>query len=64
MKFDPCGSRTRCYGIFEVYRERFEETWTFFEGSLQEVGKLDAGMTKAVMKRELKQEEEEEKAVR
>ncbi|KAF8954494.1 hypothetical protein BDZ97DRAFT_1707665 [Flammula alnicola] len=47
------------FGIFEVYRKRFEETRAFFEGRFEEVGKLGAEMIKAVMESEVRREEEE-----
>ncbi|KAF9474430.1 NAD(P)-binding protein [Pholiota conissans] len=49
------------FGSFNVYRKRFEETATFFEGRFQEAGKLGAEMIKAVMESEVKREEEEAK---
>ncbi|KAF9473252.1 hypothetical protein BDN70DRAFT_886043 [Pholiota conissans] len=47
------------FGSFGVYRKRFEETASFFEGRFQEVGKLGAEMIKAIMESEAKREEEE-----
>ncbi|KAE9400592.1 putative TYR1-prephenate dehydrogenase [Gymnopus androsaceus JB14] len=41
------------FGSFEVYRRRFEETRTFFEGRFEEAGKLGSEMIKAVMESEV-----------
>jgi len=47
------------FGIFEMYRKRFEQTRSFFQGRFEEVGKLGADMIKAVMESEVRCEEEE-----
>jgi prephenate dehydrogenase (NADP+) len=41
------------FGIFEVYRKRFEETRQFFESRFEEAGKLGSDMIKEVMKSEV-----------
>ncbi|KAF5361304.1 hypothetical protein D9758_010285 [Tetrapyrgos nigripes] len=41
------------FGIFEVYRKRFEETREFFEGRFEEAGRLGSDMIKEVMKSEI-----------
>ncbi|KAF5326814.1 hypothetical protein D9619_004459 [Psilocybe cf. subviscida] len=45
------------FGIFEVYRKRFQETRSFFEGRFAEANKLGAEMIKVVMENEVKREE-------
>ncbi|GLB40074.1 putative prephenate dehydrogenase [Lyophyllum shimeji] len=44
------------FGSFELYRRRFEETRTFFEGRFEEAGKLGSEMIKAIMETEIKRE--------
>ncbi|KAF8811025.1 hypothetical protein BYT27DRAFT_6470937 [Phlegmacium glaucopus] len=46
------------FGIFEVYRRRFEETRKFFEGRFEEAGIVGSEMIKAVMESELRREGE------
>jgi len=48
------------FGIFEVYRRRFEETRKFFEGRFEEAGIVGSEMIKAVMESELRREGEDE----
>jgi len=47
------------FGSFDLYRRRFEETRSFFEGRFEEAGKLGSEMIKAIMETEIKREEEE-----
>ena len=44
------------FGIFEVYKRRFEETRRFFEGRFEEAGVVGGEMIKAVMEDELRRE--------
>jgi prephenate dehydrogenase (NADP+) len=44
------------FGSFELYRRRFEETRTFFEGRFEEAGVLGSEMIKAIMESENKRE--------
>ena len=46
------------FGIFEVYRRRFEETRKFFEGRFEEAGVVGSEMIKVVMESELSREAE------
>jgi len=46
---------------FEVYRRRFEETRTFFDGRFDEAGKLGSEMIKAIMESEVERETRESK---
>jgi prephenate dehydrogenase (NADP+) len=46
------------FGIFEVYKRRFEETRKFFEGRFEEAGVVGSEMIKAVMESELRREDE------
>ena len=51
------------FGIFEVYKRRFEETRKFFDGRFEEAGIVGSEMIKAVMESELRRENEVEKIV-
>lgn len=44
------------FGSFELYKRRFEETRSFFEGRFEEAGKLGSEMIKAVMETEIERE--------
>ena len=45
------------FGMFEVYKNRFEKTRKFFEGRFDEAGVVGSEMIKAVMESELRQDE-------
>ena len=47
------------FGIFELYKRRFEETRKFFEGRFEEAGVVGSEMIKALMESELRREGEE-----
>jgi len=47
------------FGIFELYKRRFEETRKFFEGRFEEAGIVGSEMIKALMESELRREGEE-----
>lgn len=48
------------FGSFDLYRKRFEETRTFFDGRFEEAGRLGSEMIKAIIDSEIKREEAEE----
>ncbi|KAG5640976.1 hypothetical protein DXG03_006469 [Asterophora parasitica] len=47
------------FGSFELYRRRFDETRSFFEGRFEEAGKLGSEMIQAIMETEIQRELEE-----